>query len=97
MDDQQSNIDTSKSVCISSRDSLHWVSEREKPVKLDYKIKRWGNWYMAYVEAKRKDKSWNHTFHGNSLWGIGALPLKDLLNRIDSYEWFDQIKKDFGC
>lgn len=87
-----------KLVCMSYRDQLHRKTERTKPIDVIFKIKEYENWYMAYVECKRLNKAKEQKeMYWNSLWRLWKISKKKLLNKIENYEWLDQIIKDFDC
>lgn len=50
--------------------------------------------YMAYCIATSEEKQ---IFEGNILWGLYSLPLKELIEKINSYTTLQQVKKDFDC
>lgn len=87
-----------KTVCLSYRDQLHWKTDRIKPVVAIFKIKEYENGYMAYVECERLNKAREKkNMRGNSLRKLWKMSKKKLLQKIESYEWLDQIIKDFDC
>ena len=69
-------------------------------VEVKFTIIPFSSEFMSYVEFeyfKIKTDKEKTLFEGNSLWSVGSMDYKSLIELIDSYESVEQIINDFNC
>lgn len=69
-------------------------------VEVKFTVKPFADRFMAYVEfeyLKNKTDKETTLFNGNSLWKIGDLEYKNLIDKIESYKSVEEVILDFDC